>query len=325
MATLSTLQCVTGAKNTGIGACNFDPKNIVGAFLCPPGYVIPAASLATLQTQLLADSEANSKSARIFPIANFFDFKDSSEAPVVEKFGYGQSNTVRDGVYDWGFRFRLGGLNLSSALRSFNGNSNWFLFVDSKNQLIGTQALDTTSAISIGAIPAIEFYTDPLKPNDGKSTTTYMANFRFLPKFINELIEYVTDPGFDILSTVTGLQDVTLSITSDATPGVYHLKALAGPAQVNLANLGAVSTAIAAVGNWPSRNVLSGAAIVPTSVTVGSGANAGTFTVTLPTTAPPYPAGVSDKVGINLAAPATLAAAGAPGYESLGEAQIVHN
>src|SRR5581483_4316580 len=228
MATLTTLNCVTGGKNTGKSGCYFDPKNFVGVIHCPANFVIPAAQLPTLQAYLLAQSEIDSKALRIYPTGDFFDFKDSSEAPVVEKFGYGQSNTVRDGVYDWAFRYRLGGLNLSNRLRSRNGSSDWYLFIDSKNQIIGTTATDNTGAASIGAIPPIEFYADPFKPNDGKKTAEYWANYRFLPKYINELVAYITDAGFDVLSTITGLKDVAMTGVGSATPGTYTVTPVAG-------------------------------------------------------------------------------------------------
>src|ERR1700761_5964338 len=122
MATVSTLQCVAGERNTGLDACVLDPKNIKGGFFCPPGYVIPATAFANggLLQQLKNDAMNDSKALRIFPFGNFADFKDNSEKPVEEKLGYGDVGTVRDGIYDHQYRFRIGGLLLSNRLRSFN-------------------------------------------------------------------------------------------------------------------------------------------------------------------------------------------------------------
>src|SRR5579872_26496 len=148
-ASLNTVSCVSGAINTNMGSCTFDPKNFVGGFLCPAGYVIPATAFASpsaLKTQLINDMQNDNKALRIYPLNNFFNFKDSSEKAVEQKFDYGQVQTVRDGIYDWSFEFRLGGLNLSNALRAYNGYAWSFLFVDSKNQLVGTQAVDLTGA-----------------------------------------------------------------------------------------------------------------------------------------------------------------------------------
>lgn len=323
MATLSTLQCVANSRNTGIANCLLDIKNIKGAFFCPPGYVIPAASLANggLLQQLQSDSRNDSKALRIFPVANFADFKDASEKPVEEKFGYGDVATVRDGIYDWQLRLRIGGLDLSNRLRSFNDGGNYYLFVDSKNQFFGTQGIDSTGAQSIAAVPPIEFYQDVFMVNDGKKTSEYWSKYRFQPKYINELVAYSMDVEFDILSSILGLQDVVLSGVAGGTSGVYQITALAGAAKSNMATL--FPTALASASLWSAINTTTGAVITISSVALGTGANAGTFTLTLATTAPPYPA--SGKISFNLVGPTELTTALIPGYESAGPVSITHN
>ena len=317
MATLNTLQCQTGAVNTNMGACFFDPKNFVSSFLCPAGYVIPAASLASgLQAQLTSDSYNDNKALRIYPVPNFFDFKDASEKAVEEKFGYGQVQTVRDGVYDWQFRFRLGGLNLSNALRSFNGYSYSFLFVDSKNQLVGTYAVDNTGAPSIGAISPVEFYQDPFVPNDGKKTAEYWAKYRFLPKYINELVSYVTDASFDIASTIKGLTTVNLTGATQTVALTYNVTPKAFPAGTNLAQL--YGTILNSGSLWTATNTATGLPITISSVTLDS--NGTSFDILL-TTGTNYPA-IGGAVSFNLVGPTELATALVKGYESAGPVSI---
>lgn len=322
MATLNTLQCVTGAKNTGIGSCFFDPKNIVGAFLCPPNYVIPAAQLATLQAKLIADSENDSKAARIFPVSNFFDFKSNSEGVVEEKYGYGQVETVRDGVYDWQFRFRLGGLNLSNRLRSFNGGSWWYIFIDANGQFMGTATNDLTGAASVGAIPPVNLYTDPFMPNDGKKTSEYWIKFRFLPKYLNEQIAYITDPGFDILSVITGLKDVVLTGAGTATPGTYAITSVAGDDKTNLAAL--LPVAILQTAAWKAFCTETGATVPITGVTLATSGLAVNIACTV--TSPPYP-GVGQHISFSLVGPTELAALATPivGYETFAAVSIAKN
>lgn len=326
MPTVSQLQCITNGQNTGIDACLLDIANVKGVAFCPPGYVIPKAKFATkalLLAQLLADSRSDSKATRIFMLGNFSDFKDASEPPVEEKQGYGDVGTVRDGIYDWQFRFRIGGLLLSNKLRSRNRAGDWFLFIDNKNQLFGTTAVDSTGALTIGAIPPIEFYQDVFKVNDGKKNTEYWSKFRYDPTYINENVAYCMDAGFPILSSVLGLQDVVLSGVAGGTSGVYQITALAGAAKTNMAAL--FPTALAVVGAWSAINTQTGLPITISSVALGTGANAGTFTVTTATTAPPYPAGSTDTVSFNLVGPTELATALVPGYESTGPVAIIKN
>lgn len=325
MATVSTLQCFSEGKNTGLDACPFDPKNVKGGFFCYPGYVIPAASFANggLRQQLKNDAMNDNKALRIFPFANFADFKDNSEKPVEEKLGYGDVGTVRDGIYDHQYRFRIGGLLQSNKYRSRNRGGDWFIFVDNNNVPIGTTALDATGTPSIGAIPPIEFYQDVMVLNDGKKNAEYWAKFRYQPRYINELVAYSMDVEFDILSTILGLQDVVVSVTAGGTSGVYQVTLLAGAAKINLATL--FPTALASASLWTASNNQTGASITISSVALGTGANAGTFTLTLATTAPPYPAGITDKVAINIVGPTELATALVPGYESTGAGLCTKN
>lgn len=431
-ASLNTVSCVSGAINTNMGSCSFDPKNFVGAFLCPAGYVIPASvfngtilavptnpaatpsttggtlaagtyyyritalnaagettgsvevnavttgttssvvltwtavtgatsykiykgttaggentyftsatatftdtgtagtagtipvvntatvpALSTaLRTQLINDMQNNNKALRIYPVPNFFTFKDSSEKAIEQKFDYGQVQTVRDGIYDWEFDFRLGGLNLSNALRSYNGYAWSFLFIDAKNQILGTQAVDSTGANTIGAISPVEFYQNPFMPNDGKKLATYTAKFRFLPKYINELVAYVTTAQFDILSNITGLIDLTLTGVASGVAGTYNVTVTSRVGGVNVGAL--FSTALAAPTLWTSAADATGLAVTVSTVTWNATGNY--FSVVVATTGN-YPA-VGALLDINLVGPSTLAAALVPGYESTGPAVI---
>lgn len=432
-ASLNTVSCVSGAINTNMGSCSFDPKNFVGAFLCPAGYVIPAsvfngtlaipapglpvltpsttggtlaansyfykitalnsagettgsaeatvtttgatssvaiawgavsgatsyriyrgtvtntenlyftsatnsftdiggtstagtvpvtnttaaaAAPGALLAQLKADMQNDNKALRIYPIPNFFSFKDSSEQPVEQKFDYGQVQTVRDGIMDWRFEFRLGGLNLSNALRSYNGYAWSFLFVDSKNQLVGTQGVDITGANTIGAISPIEFYQDPFMPNDGKKLSTYTSKFRFLAKYVNELVAYVTTANFDLLSTITGLIDLTLTGVESATPGTYNVTVTSRVGGVNVGAL--FSTAMASSTVWTSANDATGLPVTITTVTWNA---AGGFFAIAVTTSGNYPA-LGQKIDFNLVGPTELNTALIPGYESTGPAII---
>lgn len=432
-ASLNSVSCVSGAINTNMGSCTFDPKNFVGAFLCPAGYVIPAsvfngtpqiatpsipvltpsttggtlaatsyfykitalnangetiggteatatttgatssiaiawgavvgatsyriyrgtvtntenlfftsatnsfldiggtstagtvpvvnttgsaAAPGALLAQLKSDMQNDNKALRIYPVPNFFSFKDSSEKAVTQKFDYGQVQTVRDGIMDWEFDFRLGGLNLSNALRSYNGYAWSFLFVDSKNQLVGTQAIDLTGANTIGAISPIEFYQNPFMPNDGKKLATYTANFRFLPKYVNELVAYVTNATFDIIGSIPGLIDLQLSGVESATPGTYNLTVTSRVGGVNVGAL--FSVALASVSVWTSANDASGLPVTITGVTWNS---AGGFFAAVVTASGNYPA-IGGKIDFNLVGPTELATALVPGYESTGPAVI---
>lgn len=317
MSLLNSLNCIADAGNTGIGACSLDFKKITGAILTPKGYTIEAADLvdsATLMAKLQADTQAANKAARIYPVMGFVNAEDNSTGLQKQTFGYGVEAPVRDGINNWTFQFVKGGLTLLQKLRLFNKSTAYdFLFVDDENKILGTASSDGTG---LKAIPSMYFWAHQWKANTGQAIAEYKLEFAFLPQYVNEYVASA-DAGFDIPTNVVGLQDVTVTGVADVTSGSYDLTAVAGG--TNLGDL--YETELAAAGSWVATNFQTGAAITVTGVTFNSATKA--FIVALDKTDTDYPA--SGFVTVNLAAPATLAAAGVVGFESLGAAKISKN
>lgn len=322
MATVDTIQALAAVKNTGIPKTALDIKNIKGAFLVPAGTTLTAAQVGTLQSTLVGLAQNASKSARLYPFANFVDFKDNSEEPVVEKFGYGSRKTVRDGVNDWAYRTEKGAQQLLNAARTFNGDDWDFLFVDNKNVLIGTAWVDGTGANGLKAIPCIEFYANPAKNNDGKKNTEYWINFCFNPIFINDEIAWVADANFDILETIQGLGNAVISSPgASGTSGTYKIIILddLGNNLVDLYGAAFVASLFAAT------NYVTGATIPITSVTVSSFSGVSGITVVLDKTSANYPTvAAGNKVAINQSSLASWIAAGID-FESNGAVAITSN
>jgi hypothetical protein len=322
MATVNSLQNNISSKNTGLTSSFFDPKLIKGALIVPKGYIIAAADLATLQTKLLADAANDNKASRIYPIANFLDFKDASEKVIKQTFGYGVSKTVRDGAYTWQFQFTKGGHTLNSAIRAFNGDAWDYIFVDKNGTLIGQIYADpVTGALGIQSIPSIDLYAEPFALNDGKKVAEYMVNFSFFPEYINELVGFISDAGFSTLDVVKGLKDINLSGVGSATPGTYTIT-LTDAMKVNL--FGSISNLSGAGGiaQWVVLNDVTGAAITISAINLN--ANAKAFDLVLSVADPDYPAGAT-KISFNLVGPTALAAANVGAYESTGKILITKN
>lgn len=317
MSLLNSLNCIADAGNTGVGSCSLDFKKIVGAILTPKGYTIPSSALAdsaALLAQLQADTEAVNKASRIYPIMGFVNAEDNSTGLQKQTFSYGVEAPVRDGINNWGFQFVKGGLSLLQKLRLFNKSTAYdFLFVDDENKILGTASSDGTG---LKAIPSMYFWARQWKANTGQAISEYTCEFAFLPKYINEYVAFVS-AGFDIATNVVGLQDVAVTGVADSTSGSYDLTAIS-----NGTNLGDLyATELADAGVWTAANFQTGSAIPITGVTYDSTNKY--FIVALNKTNANYPA--TGFVSINLAAPATLAAAGVAGFESLGAAKIAKN
>lgn len=208
--------CGQDAKNTGICDCFLDPKLIVGAILVPRDKVFTAEELADANIQeTLEGLIEETKKNRILPIQGFVAITDSSEEPVNQTFGYGTIEPVRDGNYNWIFGFRKGGINLSNALRSYNGQTSKYsvIFIENQNTLLGTVRRDVNGDDGLAGIPLEVLYTFPWKANDGANLASYRTQFNFLPVYINENIAFkkVSVSSY-VLQELVGLQDVTLSL-----------------------------------------------------------------------------------------------------------------
>lgn len=309
MADLNQLICANNVANTGFGSCYLDMDQIIGGFIVPNGYSLTAAELDDLITTLTADAKVATKLNRIYPAGNFVAITDNSEDLTIQTFGYGSKSVVKEGDYDWQFQFVKGGLCLHQALRSFNGNGNWsIIFYDAKFRLFGT-----TGAVSgsLYGIPTKMLWAMPWKPTDGSNVTSYMLRVVFEPSYINEDLAYFQAES--TVADVAGLQDILLTLNSwtEAT-GVANVSVYSR-CGTNLYEVYPTELALTAV--WTAANASTGGAITVSSVT-GVAATK-TFSVTLLTTDPDFPAG-TQGILLNLAAIATLEANGINGFESAG-------
>lgn len=317
MSKLNELLCLTTNGNTGTGACFFDPKLIVGAFLTPKGYEI---DVAALQTNLIAATHNASKGARIYPIYDLLTPKDNTEQKTMQTFNTGAKKVVREGYNDWEFQYVQGGLTLLTNLRKFNGPAFDFLFVDSENRIIG---INGSSSTKLRAIPSDGgfFWANPWKMNDGSKVAEYGVQFVFHVKYLNDLVAF-QKADFDITTTIYGLQDVNLAVETAGVAGSYKVtpKTTIG---TNLADL--YPTALAVVGMWLAKNFLTGNGITILGVTLGTNAaGESCFIIATDTADTDYP-GAGEFLTFNLAAPAVLQAAGIDGYESTAAVKIVKN
>lgn len=223
MEGLNKIFCGVDVKNTGICECYFDPKLIVGAIYTPIKKVFTESELAdTSIAATMAAAVSAAKVGRIFPFQPFEAITDNTEEPTRQTFGYGTVKTVREGKYNWAFQFLNGGLNLSNALRSFNGLIGKYavIFITNDNVLIGTMKRDVNGAWGLAGIPMSDIYTRPWRPSDGTNVANYTTEFSFDPAYINEKIAFkkVSVDEY-MLSELAGLEDIILTaLTSDPAP-----------------------------------------------------------------------------------------------------------
>lgn len=312
MNALNYFPYVLFGENTGIGINQFDPKNVVGAFIVPAGTSFSQTQTATPAAFLTALVTATSAvvNSRLFPIGNFGEIKDGSEAAVSEKLGYGIELIVRDGSFKWAFRILKGGFWLSKALRAFNGINVDVFFVDANNVVIGQKNVSSTGVVTFVGVPQYQVYQEPFKINDGSKNTIYMQNFSFAGNVFDSLGAVQMNPGD--LNNVKGLQNIAFTSATRAV-AVSTVKGTIGALGADLfATLG---TALNVATLWRLQDSVTGNYYDPATgvSSVTSNASTGAYIVTGNTADPAYVAG--NPVIVSLAPASVLDAAGLH-YES---------
>lgn len=216
MEGLNKIFCGSDVKNTGICECFFDPALITGAIFVPLKKVFTEAELADLLIQTTLETAGMAvKTDRIFPFGPFEAITDNTEDPTRQTFGYGTVKTVREGKYNWQFQYINGGLNLSNALRTFNGLTGKYgvIWIESKNTLIGTSKKDVNGNWGLAPVPMADIYARPWRPSDGTNVTNYTIEFSFDPVYVNEKIAFkkVSIDSY-LLSEFKGLEDILLTL-----------------------------------------------------------------------------------------------------------------
>jgi hypothetical protein len=312
MNALNNFPYILIGENTGIGINQFDPQEIVGAYIVPAGTAFSQANTATPASFLTALVAATSAviTARLFPIGNFAEIKDGSEAAVSEKLGYGIELIVRDGAFKWAFRILKGGFGLSKALRAFNGINVDVFFVDSRNVVIGQKNVSSTGVVTFVGVPQYQIYQEPFKINDGSKNTIYMQNFSFAGNVFDNLGAVQMNPGD--LNNVKGLQNIAFT-SATRTTNVSTVKGTIGALGADLAQTLGAALNVATL--WQLQDSVTGNFYNPTTgvTSVAFVTATSAYTVTANTADPSYVAG--NPVIISLAAASVLDAAGLH-YES---------
>lgn len=315
MEGINKIFCGTDVKNTGVCDCFFDPKLMTGGLLVPKDKVFTETELmdANIQATLEAAVQ-DAKNIRIFPLPTFNNITDSSEEDTVQTFGYGSTESVREGNYNWLLGFRKGGLNLSNAMRSFNGLTSKYRLIlfESQNTMIGTSRKDVDGNNGLGGIPLEDLKTMKFKVNDGTNLSGYGIKVSFKPEYINELIAFKkVDINSYLLSELAGLESVVLKIEEvDEANDTVTLSASSDCGSTDLGTL--FGEELEQVTAWIYKDA-DGVAKTVASVTFTPGNDNVPGKWELDITE-----GVADGDTITLAAPTVLAAApiNVTGYES---------
>jgi hypothetical protein len=209
MATLNKPLCATNYGNTGVGECFIDLDKLIGAIQVPPSFQIAQSDVAGL----LAFFETKIHAAigtRVFPYPKLTNITDNTEDITINTTDYGDKIYVKDGFYDWTFRYLNGGVQLHQELAKNGGANKHFLFFDKNSVLVGYK-----SGAYLKGIPVDQFRVLPWRPNTGAESALFNMRFIIDPIYLNNGNLGFLKVDFNLLDLV-GLQDVELTILDQA-------------------------------------------------------------------------------------------------------------
>ena len=312
MNTFSPIACTTILSNTGLATCYFTPKNIGGAILIPAGTTYTQAQQAALLTVLQDATQANSITSRIFPVKKFKAFEGAGTENVINTDAQGGKTKVRQGKYGFIATYVNGGMDLHTAMMSFDDQQDAFdiLFIDTKNNgLFGTKR--GTNGNELGGFSMELIDVMNLTMNDGTNETMYKVGFyledpdeiNFRPAF------YGFPKSVSVINSLNGLLNINPVIHTANVAGLIKIKLYSG--ETDLADV--YSTELATASLYDAVNVKTQGAITVTSVTYVAATK--TFNIQLDATDADYTAlAAGDEIQINIGEVSDMVTAGVVGY-----------
>lgn len=249
--------CASSYGNVGFGDCFLDLQKIKGAIQVPNNFQIALSDLPGLQA-FFNNKIAAAIGVRIFPYSGFETITDSTEEPTFNTTDYGFKYKVRNGFYDWTFRYFTGGIMLQQEIQKNGGPGKSFLYYDEQNVLFGYK----TGGVLKG-IPDTIFEPLPWRPNTGAEAAQTLLRFIFDPVYVNYgNLGYIKQSTFNFRD-LDGLQEVELQLFSLAA-NVAKVQPLTKISGINLETV--YPTQLAAAARWSASKRSNGANIPITTV-----------------------------------------------------------
>lgn len=309
--------CNPAGGNTRVGSCWNDIGIPRGVLIGPLNTTFDATSLAVLKPLLEAALLADNPYQRIYPLQHIVVPTDQTPAPNVITFaGNGQQIIASENARSLTFQWLDGGYCLLRALRTANGQSRGIMVIDSKGQLLCTDA-------GGNLVKFISAYTWA-KQFKWPMTTSEVAAYEYFTSFETSQVDdngVIIDfnanngGGLGYLSALQGLFNVAITQAAAPTSTTVSVKAqVVGCGSADMYDL--YADALAVPGAWKVNRADTNGTIVVSAVTKSATFNGWVLTLTSAT-------GLTVNVG--LAGPTELAALGSPvvGYESNLLSQII--
>lgn len=228
MATLNKPLCATQYGNTGFGECFLEPGKIKGAIQVPASFEIAQGDVNDDLLEFFTAKIHAAIGTRIFPYHKFINVTDNTEDVTINTTDYGAKIFIRDGFYDFTYRYLAGGVQAHQEFQKNEGSNKYFLFYDDNNVLYGYQV-----GGKLKGIPTELFKVLPWRQNTGADAAQYLMRFIIDPIYMNKgNLGFIKVEDFNMFD-VLGLQEIELKLI-ESTLNVATIQVRSKISDVNL-------------------------------------------------------------------------------------------
>ncbi len=261
------LDCTSGTANQGYGKCTLDFGMLNYHIAIPKGEKITAAQLADFENTLREKTNEPNPAKRWIVLGPFVTFTQANSDPQSQTAGNGLVRFTNVGQFGWDLVQWAGGFCAYKNMLKFHGKQDQydFLNIHGGTVLAGVLTTDDTGAEAMKGIAMMQVFIPNWDMSDGGANgTKYQMNFRVGDA--SQLRENYTAMklDFDINGVAAKIIDVTFSITQSGTN--YDVLAATGCGGEDLSVL--YGTELADPDAWVVTNAVTGAVVIPTSVTL---------------------------------------------------------
>lgn len=208
MTTLNKPLCATNYGNTGFGDCFLEPGKIKGSFQVPSSLLITLDDLPDLQA-LLTEKVSAPIGQRIFPYHGFISNTDNTEDPTINTTDYGDKMFIRDGFYDFTFRYTNGGVMAHQEFQKNEGTNKYFLFYDDNGNIFGYK-----KSGGLAGIKNTLFKVNPWRFASGSDTAQYTMRHIIDPIYMNKgNLGFIHTDSFNFFD-ILGIEELAIQFIS---------------------------------------------------------------------------------------------------------------
>lgn len=277
---IRNLMCFTNLRNTGRRGCKYDPRFAKLHILVPAAWYMDVTPVMTdevisadLIAAIIAGLNDDDETTRFQIIGPYTGFEDKSEAPTMQKKGYGSSTKINDGTYIHEYT-HSNGIGYHNSLRSYDGRHGEYkvLSIDASGVITGSNGTGggpTTPAIRGLELSNLNVF--PYKAANFETEAEYRIGFTFAePKEFNENGFAVATGDTKLVSKfeAAAVVDTVLLNTGSSATRTFEFRITTANGGVNLYDTYGATLADTTL--FVAARQSNGAAITITSITANA-------------------------------------------------------